>query len=39
MSMTSTRETFRLEASVRAFDGDDEVCHRTWDRPLPRKLV
>jgi len=39
MQMSCTRETFRLEASVRAFDGDEEVCSRQWDRSIPRDLV
>jgi putative CocE/NonD family hydrolase len=39
MRMSCTRETFRLEASMRAFDGDEQVCSRTWDRTLPRDLV
>ena len=39
MRMSCTREAFRLEASVRAFDGDEEVCRREWDRSIPRDLV
>ena len=39
MRMSCTRDTFRLHASMRAFEGDDEVCHRTWDRSIPRDLV
>ncbi|WP_428663170.1 CocE/NonD family hydrolase [Reyranella sp.] len=39
MRMSCTRETFRLEASVRAFDGDEEVCRREWDHSIPRDLV
>jgi hypothetical protein len=39
MRMSCTRETFRLEASLRAFDGDEEVCCREWDRSIPRDLV
>jgi putative CocE/NonD family hydrolase len=39
MRMSSTRETFRLEASMRAFEGDDEVCHREWDRSIKRDLL
>lgn len=39
MRMHCTRETFRLEASVHAFEGDDEVFHRLWDRSIPRDLV
>jgi hypothetical protein len=39
MRMSCTQAAFRLEASVRAFDGDEEVCHRAWDRSIPRDLV
>ncbi len=39
MRMTCTRETFRLEATMQAFDGDDEVCSRRWDRTIKRDLV
>ncbi len=39
MRMTCTRETFRLEAAMQAFDGDDEVCSRRWDRTIKRDLV
>ncbi len=39
MRMSCTREAFRLEASMRAFDGDQEVSHRTWDRSIKRDLV
>ena len=39
MRMSCTREAFLLQASVRAFEGADEVCHRTWDRSIPRDLV
>lgn len=39
MRMSCTREYFRLEASMRAFEGDSEVTHRTWDRLVKRDLV
>jgi len=39
MKMSCTRDTFRLQASMRGFEGDDEVCHRTWDHSIPRDLV
>ena len=39
MRMTCTRETFRVEATMQAFDGDDAVCSRTWDRTIKRDLV
>ena len=39
MRMSCTRETFRLEASMRAFDGDEEICRREWNPSIPRNLV
>jgi len=39
MRMSSTREAFRLEASLRAFEGEAEVCRRDWDRTIKRDLV
>jgi putative CocE/NonD family hydrolase len=39
MRMTCTREAFRLQASLRAFDGAIELCHRTWDESIPRDLI
>ncbi len=39
MRMSCTRETFRLQASIRAFDGATELCHRTWDELIKRDLV
>jgi hypothetical protein len=28
------RAMFLLEASLRAYEGEQEVCHRDWDRAL-----
>ncbi len=39
MRMTCTREHFRLTASIRAFEGDKEVCQRDWDVEIPRNLI
>jgi hypothetical protein len=39
MRMSCTRETFLLEASMRAFDGDEEICRREWNPSIPRNLV
>jgi putative CocE/NonD family hydrolase len=39
LRMSCTRETFRLQASIRAFEGDTEVCAREWDRTIKRDLV
>jgi uncharacterized protein len=39
MRMSCTRETFRLQAGLRAWVADDEVCQREWDCVIPRDLV
>jgi hypothetical protein len=39
MRISCTRDAFRLSASLRAWDGDSEVCRREWDRSIPRDLV
>ena len=39
LRMSCTRETFRLRASIRAFEGDAEVCARDWDTTIKRDLV
>jgi predicted acyl esterase len=39
LSLTCTREKFLLRASLRAWEGTDEVCHRIWDRTIDRDLV
>jgi putative CocE/NonD family hydrolase len=37
--MSCTHDAFRLRAELRAWDGDDEVCHREWDYDIPRELL
>jgi hypothetical protein len=39
MRMSCTRGMFLLRASMRACEGDVEVCSRTWDCSVPRNLV
>jgi uncharacterized protein len=39
MRLSCTRDTFVLRASLRAWEGTSEVCHREWDRSIPRDLV
>ena len=39
MRLSCTRDAFLLQASLRAWEGADEVCHREWDRSIPRDLV
>jgi hypothetical protein len=35
-SMTADRSSFRLQGSLRAFEGDAEVLARSWDETIPR---
>ncbi len=39
MRLSCTRDAFLLRASLRAWEGADQVCHREWDRSIPRDLV
>jgi uncharacterized protein len=39
MRLSCTREAFLLRATLRAWDGASEVCHREWDRSIPRDLA
>jgi len=36
MRLTSTGSAFLLQGGLRAFEGANEVCHRDWDRSIPR---
>jgi uncharacterized protein len=36
MRLSSTANAFLLQASVRAWEGANEVCRRDWDRSIPR---
>jgi len=38
MRLSCTRDMFLLRASLRAWEGASEVCHREWDRSIPRDL-
>jgi len=37
--LSSTRDVFLLQASLRAWEGANEVCRREWDRSIPRDFV
>jgi hypothetical protein len=39
MSMSCTRDAFLLRATMRASEGDTEVCSREWDYSVPRYLL
>ena len=36
LRMSCTGNAFLLQGSLRAFEGAKEVCHRDWDRSVPR---
>jgi hypothetical protein len=37
--MSSTGNAFLLQGGLRAFEGDNEVCRRDWDRSIPRDFL
>jgi putative CocE/NonD family hydrolase len=39
MRLSCTRDAFLLQGSLRAWEGADEVCHREWDRSVPRDFL
>jgi hypothetical protein len=39
MRLSCTHDAFRLQASLSARVGDEEVCHSEWDYVIPRDLV
>jgi uncharacterized protein len=39
MRLACTHDAFLLQASLRAWEGTSEVCHRDWDHSIPRDLV
>ena len=39
LRMSSTANAFLLQGSLRAFEGDNEVCRRDWDRSIPRDFL
>jgi hypothetical protein len=39
MRLSCTRDTFLLQADLRAWEGAQEVCHRKWDRSIPRNFM
>jgi putative CocE/NonD family hydrolase len=39
MRLSCTRDAFLLHATLRAWEGAVEVCHRDWERTIPRDLV
>jgi putative CocE/NonD family hydrolase len=39
MSMSCTQDAFLLRATMRACEGDEEVCRRDWNSSVPRIFV
>jgi predicted acyl esterase len=39
MRLSCTRNAFLLQGSLRAWEGANEVCHREWDRSIPRDFM
>jgi predicted acyl esterase len=39
MRLSCTHDTFLLKASLRAYEGEQEVCHREWDRTIARDFL
>jgi len=39
MRLSATGDAFRLQGSLRAWDGANEVCRRDWDRSIPRDFL
>jgi hypothetical protein len=39
MRLSCTRDAFRLQGSLSAREGASEVCHREWDRSIPRDFM
>ncbi len=39
LRLSSTADAFRLQGSLRAWEGPNEVCHRDWDRSIPRDFL
>ena len=39
MRLSCNRDVFLLHARLRASEGANEVCHREWDRSIPRDFL
>ena len=39
MRLSCTRDAFLLQGGLRAWEGANEVCHREWDRSIPRDFL
>ncbi|MGB6603844.1 MAG: hypothetical protein WBE65_06070, partial [Steroidobacteraceae bacterium] len=39
LRLSSTGNAFLLQGSLRAWEGTSEMCHREWDRTIPRDFL
>jgi hypothetical protein len=39
MRLSCTRDAFLLEASLRAYEGEQQLCRRDWDRAFARDFL
>ncbi len=39
LRMSCTGNAFLLQGSLRAWEGANEVCHRDWERSVPRDFM
>ncbi|HTB46381.1 MAG TPA: CocE/NonD family hydrolase [Acetobacteraceae bacterium] len=39
LRLSCTHDEFLIRATMRACEGDTEICHRSWDSSVPRHLV
>lgn len=39
MRLACTRDVFQLQASLRAWEGENEVCRRDWERAIARDFL
>jgi uncharacterized protein len=39
MRLSCTRNAFLLQGGLRAWEGANEVCHREWERSIPRDFL
>jgi hypothetical protein len=39
LALSCGKDAFQLRASLRAWEGDDAICHREWNQNIPRDLL
>ncbi len=38
-TLTADQNTFFIQSGLEAFEGDERIYHRNWDRAVPRDMV